>query len=387
MGGGRTDAINLLYVLPEMATEHQFLAVVPEGCGYEKVALHDNCRLCFVPVRPINDLWRLYFDNVSLVKICKEFKSDLLFTMCNNGPLRIHCDHIVMLRRPQFAYGYDDLSEANVGVSFKLKFLRWYFQKSLTHAKALVVQTDTMKNRVKNEYAINCPVHVVGKAVSQTIRTSDELDKKSRQQAMMSNNKTKWKLLYLTKYYPHKNIEGACDAINLARKKGEDVCLFLTLNPKESNACKKLIDEIENNRYGNGVKNLGTVDLADIPSIYNHCDAVFIPTLLESYSATFLEAMAYKKPLLTSDRAFAREICGNAAIYFEPLSVTSMLDAIQKLTSDGSLVQDVVSNAKTQYKTLSTTWNEIAEAYLDVLLTRRQPSHDSFARIDHSEHV
>ena len=55
--------------------------------------------------------------------------------------------------------------------------------------------------------------------------------------------------------------------------------------------------DVYNGVYGDSVINIGTVDLASISTVYSFIDAVFMPTLLESYSATFLEAMAYDKPL------------------------------------------------------------------------------------------
>ena len=58
-----------------------------------------------------------------------------------------------------------------------------------------------------------------------------------------------------------------------------------------------------------------------------------MPTLL-SHTRYFLEAM-YKKPLLVSDREFAREICGQAAIYFDPLSIDSMAQAVSNFNPNG----------------------------------------------------
>ncbi len=42
---------------------------------------------------------------------------------------------------------------------------------------------------------------------------------------------------------------------------------------------------------------------------------VFIPTLLEVFSATYLEAMLMKKPIIASDLEFSRDICGESAYF------------------------------------------------------------------------
>ncbi|MFQ5786655.1 MAG: hypothetical protein ACE5H1_01610, partial [Thermodesulfobacteriota bacterium] len=97
-GGGRADAMNLLKAIPANASEDTFLAITPANHGYENISASSNCHVRFEQVRPFNNIWRLYFDNVTLTKICKQFKADILFTMCNTGPLKIDvCKHIIML--------------------------------------------------------------------------------------------------------------------------------------------------------------------------------------------------------------------------------------------------------------------------------------------------
>lgn len=45
---------------------------------------------------------------------------------------------------------------------------------------------------------------------------------------------------------------------------------------------------------------------------------MFLPTLLECFSASYAEAMVMKKPILTSDLGFAHTVCKDAAVYFDP---------------------------------------------------------------------
>ena len=51
---------------------------------------------------------------------------------------------------------------------------------------------------------------------------------------------------------------------------------------------------------------------------------MILPTLLESFSATYIEAMFHGKTILTSDLDFARDVCGEAAFYFDPLNPQSI---------------------------------------------------------------
>lgn len=76
----------------------------------------------------------------------------------------------------------------------------------------------------------------------------------------------------------------------------------------------------EANRLGvaETVSNYGPFSYSDVNEIYNLADLVFVPSLLETFSATYLEAIAMRKPLVVADKGFAKEICGEYAEYVNP---------------------------------------------------------------------
>ncbi|WP_083836560.1 glycosyltransferase [Nitritalea halalkaliphila] len=76
---------------------------------------------------------------------------------------------------------------------------------------------------------------------------------------------------------------------------------------------------------------LGHVSIETCPTLYEKSNFVFLPTLLESFSATYAEAMKMGKVLITSDLPFARGICEDAAIYVDPLNPKDIADKILEL--------------------------------------------------------
>ncbi len=75
---------------------------------------------------------------------------------------------------------------------------------------------------------------------------------------------------------------------------------------------------------------------------YLACNALLLPTLLESFSGTYLEAMHFGRPILTSNLDFARDVCDDAALYFDPWDPVAIKDAILKLKDDASLQTELV---------------------------------------------
>jgi hypothetical protein len=76
--------------------------------------------------------------------------------------------------------------------------------------------------------------------------------------------------------------------------------------------------------------------------------------------------MRFGIPILTSDRDFARHLCGDAAIYFDPLDAKSVAKAMATIIEDAMLRRRLVEEGR---KTLAQapTWDEIAGRFVDVL--------------------
>lgn len=62
----------------------------------------------------------------------------------------------------------------------------------------------------------------------------------------------------------------------------------------------------------------GPVESREIQSLYDEADVLVNLSDLESFSNNYMEAWKANVPLLVSDRDFAREICGDSALYCEP---------------------------------------------------------------------
>ncbi|MDZ7634139.1 MAG: glycosyltransferase [Bacteroidales bacterium] len=135
----------------------------------------------------------------------------------------------------------------------------------------------------------------------------------------------------LSSYYPHKNLEVINRVTQIFKERGEARFKFIVTLP----------DEQYHNTFGTNdtglIFNTGPVSIKECPSLYDECDIMFLPTLLECFSASYAEAMVMKKPILTSDMSFARTVCLNAAVYFNPLDPYEIAGKISMLAGDPEL--------------------------------------------------
>jgi len=63
---------------------------------------------------------------------------------------------------------------------------------------------------------------------------------------------------------------------------------------------------------------IGAVGRHDLPALIDSCDFFVFPSVCENCPNTLIEVMARGKALAVSDKAAMPEICGDAAVYFNP---------------------------------------------------------------------
>ncbi len=82
---------------------------------------------------------------------------------------------------------------------------------------------------------------------------------------------------------------------------------------------------------------------ADFPAIYQGAVAMIYPSIFEGFGLPVLEALWSKIPVITSNLSCLPETGGDAAYYIDPLSVTEMGVAMQKVATDHQLRTDMIA--------------------------------------------
>lgn len=117
-------------------------------------------------------------------------------------------------------------------------------------------------------------------------------------------------LAYVARLYPHKNHAILPKVRTELLRLGMDVKFVVTLTDSEWASVSAELRE--------SCINVGVIQVAQVADLNQQCDAVIFPSLLESFSATPIEALITNGLLFASDRPFVRDVCGDAAEYFDP---------------------------------------------------------------------
>jgi glycosyltransferase involved in cell wall biosynthesis len=123
-----------------------------------------------------------------------------------------------------------------------------------------------------------------------------------------------------------------------------------------------------------GVLRTGPLGDAELKALYRHATAFVFPSLYEGFGLPPLEAMACGCPVAAAQAASMPEVCGDAALYFDPQSVDAITGALQRLLTDEALREELRAAGRARAATFR--WSAAAatlRAELGAVLAAQSP--------------
>src|SRR5690606_278013 len=218
-------------------------------------------------------------------------------------------------------------------------------------ADAYVVQTEDVKIRLKNW---------IGKENVFTVTNtygSQYNNPKSFDLFLPESKNEQFRLLLISSYYKHKDIE-IINSIISYFEPDENIRFVLTLP-------ELVYQSIFSDSAKKYIYNIGPLSPQQCPQLYTECNAVFLPSLLECFSATYAEAMKMKLPIITTDMSFAHSVCGEAALYFKPKNAQDAYKKIKLLQTDNNVYTTLLQKASIEIQKFNSA-KKRAEKFLAI---------------------
>jgi glycosyltransferase involved in cell wall biosynthesis len=150
----------------------------------------------------------------------------------------------------------------------------------------------------------------------------------AREQAAKLNlSENCYRILYVSQYNYFRNFETLIRALpiikeEIRRKEAKDIQLVLTTDIRrgavyggyDSTQAASLIEKLE---VDGNIAMLGNVPYDRLHKVYRLCDLFVCPSYAESFSHPLVEAMAMGLPVIAANLDVHREVCGEAAVYFD----------------------------------------------------------------------
>lgn len=165
-----------------------------------------------------------------------------------------------------------------------------------------------------------------------------------------------------------KNIEGLLKAYDILVRRGVKNKLVL-VGGKYSTVggdMKDYVELIESLGLNGRVLLHGIEkDIRALAGIYKGASLVVFPSFHESFGMVSVEAMAAGVPLVASNATAIPEICGDAALYFDPHSPEDMANKIEAVLYDKIIRQEIIAKGYQQVKKYS--WEVSAQKLLTIM--------------------
>lgn len=111
---------------------------------------------------------------------------------------------------------------------------------------------------------------------------------------------------------------------------------------------------------------LGYVDNAQLRHYYRNAIAFISPSLYEGFGIPNIEAMQQKCAIAVSDIPAYHEVCGDAAVYFDPLDEQDIRDKMVEITHNEALRSTLIEKGDTQLQRFS--WEQSARQIIKILV-------------------
>mgnify|MGYP001179254998 FL=1 len=229
----------------------------------------------------------------------------------------------------------------------KLRVLKYLISKLIffinhKHVDAFIVQTSIMKEKLLSVYPIpNNKIHIISQPVPVWIKEDNSYYKKSYTPGAGLD------LIYPAAYYPHKN-HALLSKIESSAKDWPVSNLGLTI-PIDKNPAPNI----------NWIICLGQLNQKDMLKKYHSVDAMLFLSIEESFGFPLIEAMYLDLPIICPDLPFARVLCGDEALYFDPNDIDSLKEQI--LLLDEKLKNGWMPNWKIQLQKIPNDWKEVSD--------------------------
>lgn len=238
-------------------------------------------------------------------------------------------------------------------------------RRMLEKADYWIFETETLRRRAIELCGFpSNRVSVIKMAPSELV-SPEKVNEETRRKFDRSLPKV-FRFLILSGAHPNKRIHFLGKIAARMRGNGGQEFVFVTTMNKDHPYAKIVRQSFISHGVGAHIVNLGTIPPDNVASLIDVCDAMGNFSVLESFSNNFVEAWRMGKPLVVTDADWARESCGNAAIFVDVEDAEETADMLIQLKNDVQLRENLVASGYEQLRSFLTPERK-TRAYLEVI--------------------
>lgn len=205
--------------------------------------------------------------------------------------------------------------------------LRRFVPRAVNRSKFTIVVSEFTKDRMVDHYGIDPNKVVVTHVPPEPVRNYTEQECEA---TLKELGVTKPYIMFLGTVEPRKNIPALIDAYAALPKKLRDTYALVLVGRIGWNCDKEIARIKQAKADGLDVLHLGYVDERARATLYKKATIFSHASSYEGFGMPELEAMSYGIPCCVSGIPVHREICGDAALYYDQTNVAAITKALQQ---------------------------------------------------------
>jgi len=356
VGGGLQVAHSFIYELSKFSG-HKYTVVLSKelSCLFKDKTTFPPNFIFHIYNIPNSLLKSIMGKNIFLDRLVRSSDSEVVFSIFGPTYWKPHVRHICGYAKPQYIYKESPFfSQISILSKIKLRM------KEIIQLHAFNTQCDELISENLNvtnlliSFFPNKKLYTITNFYNQIFDHRNEWDFSLTFPPF--NGIT---LLTIAVNYPHKNLRIIPKVISYLKNNKPNFKFRFVLTLDENDFL--LSDDIKKH-----ILFIGRVTINQCPYLYEQCNFMFLPTLLECFSASYPEAMKMEKPILTSDLDFAHGLCGEAAVYFNPISPEDIGNKIYLLANSIEKQKALMEKGKQRLLTFDNYENRTTK-YLNII--------------------
>lgn len=279
------------------------------------------------------ELFRIY-EIFTLHKIVKKHRYKVFLSLGDIPYYKIK-NQVVLVHNPHIFKSFLKLF-----LEFSLKVIvnKLIFELNSKFVDKFIVQTNHMFNKFIEQYPnLNKKIIVITFPVP-IVNYKNQLNKRHTKNI---------KFFYPARFYKHKN---------------HKILLSITNEFLEKNNFEIVLTIDFDHRYETKFKLIGEIDSNKVKHYYASSHVLLFLSLDETFGMPLIEAMSFELLIVCPDLPYAREICGEKAIYFDPSCVNSLMYAMEEAS------KLCISNFKIDYSEIQKKYSKSYSCTLNSMI-------------------
>lgn len=300
-------------------------------------------------------LWYLFFE-FGVARVLKKYKPDLFFSPDGWICLRTKVPSIHVVHDLNFFHN----------PSWVARFPRLYYQRFfprfIKKAKQIITVSNYSRNDIENFCAeAKGKVEVVYNGVDADYKA---LDVKSIEQVKERYAFGQDYFLFVGLIHERKNLARIIEAFDSFKNRTQSPIKLLVVGSSKY-LDKSTAIALKSAQFIHDIVMLGRLPQDELYAVMASSYALVYASLFEGFGIPVIEAMRCKVPVICSNITALPEVGGNAVLYVDPYSVSSIANAYDALVSNQNLREDYVKKGFCQQEKFD--WDKAANATWHIL--------------------